>query len=695
MNDPAGGLPGQLLPHMHLVSRYRYPVMNMMPTETVVEYLINASKVVREHPMYWTFLDGPPDGTALLAWQPQNHLGTTFATDGYVWADAEQALTFETKGYTVEMWLHRSGHHPPIESIATHCRKRYRLTSPKVPNPNLAPPDPSLWLIHYSRAPQSDHIPANRIPITPQIQNMLAQRRFLQSQGQPARKDFMLHDPSNWPTINFPPQMGQQGFAQPGVYPNALMGRQQGTFYAQQQGPGVLGPKAPRGHRGSAGTMIALPADVSLEDEEVSAGDILDLLSPREISKMRYQQHHEWMEEVFASPYAIKQITPVDLGLGRKGELESLTVGFFEAPVGPSHTKDPKDAMVSHRTRKIEPEEADQFTERVTKRVADVSAEIEKLKKQHARRMEKVGRLSMLTEAELRLRDAAANPSETGPEIWRLEGCVDIPTEEGISPADYSMQTAKFKVDDIAKDLETAYGRLIVPEPNVSCVQKGGLLERIEPDQTTEGTNGVGFSENDIIMDNADHLLDQFGTPPASTLGQRAVSNIRESVPHASLGSAVPSSNASNITTDTPADTGTIPNLEVDVEMSESNEPAQHNSDSEAGDWVMVGSEDKPAKIHNAILSDKTTRGVSGPVALGTPGSVIQGLTPASTGDTGGLETSNFEDATEFSNIDSAGDALAAYSEQHDGLDLPDLDNSAFGDAFHASDNEGHADEMS
>ena len=197
-------------------------------------------------------------------------------------------------------------------------------------------------------------------------------------------------------------------------------------------------------------------------------------------------------------------------------------------------------------------------------------------------------------------------------------------------------------------------------------------------------------------MDNADsHLLDQFGTPPASTLGQRAVSNIRESVPHASLGSAVPSSNASNITTDTPADAGTVPNLEVDVEMSESNEPAQHNSDSEAGDWVMVGSEDKPAKIHNAILSDKTSRGVSGPVALGTPGSVIQGLTPASTGDTGGLETSNFEDATEFTNIDSAGDALAAYSEQHDGLDLPDLDNSAFGDAFHASDDEGHADEMS
>ena len=62
--------------------------------------------------------------------------------------------------------------------------------------------------------------------------------------------------------------------------------------------------------------------------------------------------------------------------------------------------------------------------------------------------------------------------------------------------------------------------------------------------------------------------------------------------------------------------------------------------------------------------------------------------------DAGGLEG-----GFDFTNIDCAGDALAAYTEQHDGLDLPDLENSAFGDAFHASDNEhSHhpdADEMS
>jgi hypothetical protein len=86
---------------MHLVSRYRYPTMTALPTETVVEYLLAAPKVVREmQPMSWTFLDPPPpDGTTLLTWQPLAHLGTNFASDGYIWADAEQAFTFEARGY--------------------------------------------------------------------------------------------------------------------------------------------------------------------------------------------------------------------------------------------------------------------------------------------------------------------------------------------------------------------------------------------------------------------------------------------------------------------------------------------------------------------------------------------------------------------------------------------------------------------
>lgn len=52
--------------------------------------------------MHWTFLDGPQDGTVMLTWQPLNHLGTNFASDGYVWADVEQAFTFEARGYVCE-----------------------------------------------------------------------------------------------------------------------------------------------------------------------------------------------------------------------------------------------------------------------------------------------------------------------------------------------------------------------------------------------------------------------------------------------------------------------------------------------------------------------------------------------------------------------------------------------------------------
>ncbi|KAL4820433.1 hypothetical protein BDW67DRAFT_152401 [Aspergillus spinulosporus] len=653
MDDPASRVPGQLLPHMHLVSRNRYPLMHMMPTDTVVDYLLSAPKIVREaHPMHWTFLDGPQDGTVMLTWQPLNHLGTNFASDGYVWADVEQAFTFEARGYVVEMWLHRSGYHPPNESVAIHCRRRYRLLPSKVPNPSLPPPDPSLWIVHYSRAPPNDHIPANRIPVLPQVQSMLAQRRFLQSQGILARKDFMLHDRNNWPTIGLPPQMAvQQGYQQPqGPYPNAMVGRQ--PFYPQA-GQGVQPPtgpvqaKAPRGHRAPSAAVNAATTDFALEDEDVSAGDIMDLLTPREVSKMRYQQHHEWMEEVLASPYAISQITPVSLGLGRKGELESLTAGFFDAPVGPVNGES-ADANEAKQATKLEPEKAEEFADRVAKKVADMTAEIEKLKKRHARRMEKFNRTNQLKDAEARLRDAAADPEDTGSEVWRLEGRIEIPTDEDNVPLAPIEHKAKYKVDDIVREVENSWQKQIVPEPKVSCIEKGGLLEKIEPEQKT--------TDLDVDMDHADsHLLDQF-----TTQGTTAQS-------HATT---APGALGQQPTTGVAQQDQSLAGLDIDMDLG--NIPQAGTASGETGDWVMV--------------NDKKDD---------TLGSGLQGLTPGNTGADGGLDGTNFD----FTNMDSAGDALAAYTEQNDGLDLPDLENSAFGDAFHASDNENthhhDADDMS
>ncbi|KAL3478102.1 hypothetical protein BJX99DRAFT_225023 [Aspergillus californicus] len=653
MDDPATRVPGQLLPHMHLISRNRYPMMHMMPTDTVVEYLLSAPKIVREaQPMHWTFLDGPPDGSVMLAWQPLGQLGTNFASDGYVWADAEQAFTFEARGYVVEMWLHRSGYHPPNESVAIHCRRRYRLLPTKVPNPGLPPPDPSLWIIHYSRSPPTDNIPANRIPVLPQVQGMLAQRRFLQSQGILARKDFMLHDRNNWPAIGLPPQMAApQPYQQPQAsYPNAMAGRQ--PFYPQpgqsvQPPTGPVQAKAPRGHRAASTAVNAATSDFALEDEDVSAGDLMDLLTPREVSKMRYQQHHEWMEEILASPFAINQITPVSLGLGRKGELESLTAGFFDAPVGPING-DSTDATEAKEATKMEPEKAEEFADRVVKKVADMTAEIEKLKKRHARRMEKFNRTSLLKDAEVQLRDAAADPAQTGSELWRLEGRIEIPTDEDNVPLAPVEHKAKYKVDDVIKEVESSWQRQIVPEPRVSCIEKGGLLEKIEPEQKP--------SELDINMDHADsNLLDQFSAQ--GPVGQPITAN-------------APGVSVSQPTGAITEQNQSLAGLDIDMDLG--NMPQTSTASGETGDWVMVG--------------DKKDD---------TSGSVMQGLTPGNTGADTSLDGANFD----FTNMDSAGDALAAYTEQNDDLDLPDLENSAFGDAFHASDNENthhhDADDMS
>lgn len=555
---------------------------------------------------------------------------------------------------TVEMWLHRSGYHPPNEPAAIHCRRRYRLLPSKVPN-NLPPPDPSLWIVHYSRAPPTDHIPANRIPILPQVQSMLGQRRFLQSQGQLARKDFMLHDRNSWPTINFPPQMAPQGFAGPaGPYAGAVPGR--APFYPQpgQMIPGAAGAaqvKAPRGHRASSATMNSATADFALEDEDVSAGDMMDLLTPREVSKMRYQQHHEWMEEIFASPYAISQITPVSLGLGRKGELESLTSGFFDAPVGPSPNGESKDDTDSAQVAKVEPAKAEEFADRVAKKISDMTAEIEKMKKCHAQRMERFNRTSLFKDAELRLRDAATNPAETGSEIWRLEGRVEIPTEDGTPPVESVEQgKPKHKVDDIIREVESAYQKQITPEPKISCVQKGGLLEKIEPEHKADSTMG------DMVMD-TDNLLDQFANnqQPDTTAAPGQSGATQPAQPQGSG---------------------------MDVEMNLGNGRPTNTAAGETGDWVMVNNE-------------KQGQGSDRPPTAGTSGSGAQGLTPGQAGGDAGLDTSNFD----FTNMDSAGDALAAYTEQNEALDLPDLETSAFGDAFHASDHENthhhEADDMS
>jgi len=93
-------MPSQLQ-HMHLVSKHRYPTVSNLSLETIVGYLMEAPKIMRDlQPVQWQFLDPPPhEGRLMLVWQPLEHVGTTFASDGYVWGDTEQAFKSEVRGY--------------------------------------------------------------------------------------------------------------------------------------------------------------------------------------------------------------------------------------------------------------------------------------------------------------------------------------------------------------------------------------------------------------------------------------------------------------------------------------------------------------------------------------------------------------------------------------------------------------------
>ncbi|MBA7490664.1 hypothetical protein ES702_01205 [subsurface metagenome] len=69
--------------------------------EQIVNYLAEAPKIMREvAPVQWQYLDGPPDGSMFLVWQPLEM--QQFASDGYVWSDAETPFNSEVRGYVSE-----------------------------------------------------------------------------------------------------------------------------------------------------------------------------------------------------------------------------------------------------------------------------------------------------------------------------------------------------------------------------------------------------------------------------------------------------------------------------------------------------------------------------------------------------------------------------------------------------------------
>ena len=266
------------------------------------------------------------------------------------------------------MFYHRSGYKPQAENVSSHARRRYRLVAST--QMGMASPDPNLWLVHYSKATPENRHPSSQLPLLPQVAQIFQARQIIQRSGQLPRKEFLLHDRSQWPVISLPAGVSRSGSGQAGS------AHRRGASLDQQA--------------------------IIEEEEDVSRGDLLDFVTPREISRMRYEQHHEWMEEIMESPYATRQIIPSELGLGRKGTLESFTDGFFTAPISPA--QDPVNGQIG----KLAPGRAAEFTKHADAKLAEMQADLERMKQQHIKRMEKLRRTTDLGAAERKLRNMNA-----------------------------------------------------------------------------------------------------------------------------------------------------------------------------------------------------------------------------------------------------------------------------------------------
>ncbi|KAK5733053.1 hypothetical protein LTR17_010060 [Elasticomyces elasticus] len=478
MNNPSQGLQAPLQNHVHLISGHRFPIIASLDLAQALIYLLDAPTIVKTiAPMSWTYVQAPPDGTLWLEWLPPTRMETqTFSSDGYIWADAESTFRHDYKGYTIEVLKHTMGYRMNYDQMASHARTRFHIVA-KNPSVNAAPPDPALWIVHYHQADRI--LPASQAPFPPQMQQIMQERKWLESQGKLEKRDFMLHDRQSWPQITVPASngRGQGGMQQQGMYgqpgPSQLQqqGRGQPAYYPQQVASGQ--PPAAKRQRPNppvaGGSHDGGVHDINIEEEEnTTQGDFFDHLTTRDISMARYTQHHRWMEEVFSSPYASNQLVPADLGLGLMGELKGLTDGILEPPQIADVSARPTKPTEAQPFTNLSQDQVAEFNRRVAKHLEEGKAEIERMKAEHEAKMSAWKKLGGVMKAEKRLRLATWEGHESAvPTVFRVEG--DGANAEGGGEGE--------TVQSLVLEVEELLGMKIAPRKEAVVVEKGGLRE--------------------------------------------------------------------------------------------------------------------------------------------------------------------------------------------------------------------------
>ena len=405
----------------------------------------------------------------------------------------------------------------------------------------------------------------------------------------------------------------------------------------------------------------------------------MDFLTPKDISMSRYVQNHEWMEEIFSSAYSIGRIIPGELGLGRKGELEALTQGFFNAsthgrPSQPSNTPLP-------RVGKLAPGQAEEFTMKATAKVEELKNEIETMKKQHAKRMAKLNKGHTLMEAEKQLRRAKLNYDSFDDELkYRDRSSLHRnPTgdEEGES------------VGEICHRMEILLDKQLVYAKDVVCEQKGSLEDQMQP-LTGAGLDYDTINSSDRFDNQNDTTSfalqqDAFAIHPVSSIDNTA------RTPH---GERMNSSGDGEISISTEQ----FPTEDVDMIATVG---TTDRKPSETNEWVMVDKESDGGfgLSHDVADLENFVNLPDGDALLGSPehpaAATGARLETQGTGEAGtagqDFHTHEFSEVIEFGNVDSAGAALSGYGEGSVGMGDVDshghleLDHSAFGEAFHGA----------
>ena len=371
----------------------------------------------------------------------------------------------------------------------------------------------------------------------------MQERRWLESQGQLARKEFMLNDRYNWPTINIPGQAPAQGNYAQGQATSAaaaaaaaaavtgannmhlgMMGRH-GQFYPSNQ-TAQLGPSpAKRQRQGmgqpmlSGGAVLGVSAGMPLsqeslleEEENTALGDLLDNLTQEEISKVRYVQHHVWMEEILSSPYAMNAIEPADLGLGLVGELGRLTDGILEPPVSVKMDDLSRSGQVSadqqqQNHRRLEKGQMEEFERRVGKFLEDGEKDLRRMRASHARRLADMRRTKAYTVAERRLSRlmGAWGGEEQSDRLTSNGGDEEVKSRAGSLLG--SEQSSDEVLKGVVNDIESSTGVVIKPRKDIICIDKGGFIDDRESENIdTAMSENYQPTKQDTLPSSAEQL---------------------------------------------------------------------------------------------------------------------------------------------------------------------------------------------